>query len=460
MKNKNILNLILVFTTAFVFVLGNDKVLAEDGVDPSSIIEFQNTALQERESLEEELKQLEIEISKYEEDITKTSQQKKTLQNQISILKKKIDKLNLQIYQSNILIKDLGLQIKDTEYSIGQTSLKIKDSQKNLSNILQLISEKDQRSVIEILLSEKEFSDFFDDLMALESLGLKSQDLLKDIKNLKVSLENQKGALDEEKADLEKVVKLTTLQKQESEATKKETDSLLKLTESEYQEQLKKKETAQKRVAEIKARIFELIGVPEAPTFGEALEIAKYVETVTGVSPALLLAVMTQESNIGKNVGQCFLKNFQTGSGVVAYNGKEVQKVMSPSRDVPYFLQITQELGRDPYNTPVSCPMSVGWGGAMGPAQFIPDTWGNPKYGYGIKVKEVTGKAADPWNIKDAFLAAGLYLRDLGAIKNEFNAVMRYFSGSSWSKWEEFYGKSVLAIKARYQEDIKEIEGI
>lgn len=160
MKNKNILNLILVFTTAFVFVLGNDKVLAEDGVDPSSIIEFQNTALQERESLEEELKQLEIEISKYEEDITKTSQQKKTLQNQISILKKKIDKLNLQIYQSNILIKDLGLQIKDTEYSIGQTSLKIKDSQKNLSNILQLISEKDQRSVIEILLSEKSFPIF------------------------------------------------------------------------------------------------------------------------------------------------------------------------------------------------------------------------------------------------------------------------------------------------------------
>jgi len=427
------------------FILPNFFVLAQ-------------TPLEERQALEEELKNLEEQITKYEEDITKTAQEKNTLQNQVSILRKKIEKLNLQIYQSNVMIKDLGLQISDTEASINQTSLKIKNSRSNLANILQLIHEKDQRSLIEVLLSEAELSDFFDDLMALETLMSKSQELLEEIKNLKSYLEEQKTALDEEKADLERVVKIQTLQKKESETTKKEQEYFLKLTEAQYQKYLKEKETAQKRVAEIRARIFELIGVPEAPTFGEAYEIAKYVEGVTGVKPALLLAVLTQESNIGKNVGQCFLKNPSTGEGIRLLTGKEVAKVMSPTRDVPYFLTITEELGRDPYNTPVSCPMSVGWGGAMGPAQFIPDTWGNPKYGYSQKVKEVTGKTADPWDIKDAFLAAGLYLRDLGAAKDEFKAVMRYFSGYSWEKWEEFYGKSVLSIKAQYEKDIQEIE--
>jgi peptidoglycan hydrolase CwlO-like protein len=424
---------------------------------------FQSLAmdpLAERQALEEELRQLEEKISQYEKDISKTEQEKKTLQNQIYILRKKIEKLNLQIYQSNVMIKDLGYQIKDTEASINQTTLKIKDSRDHLAKILQRIYEEDQKSLIEILLSESSLSDFFDNLMALETLNSKSQELLAEIKNLKINLENQKQSLDEEKEELENLVFIKTLQRQESEAAKKQKDYFLKLTEAEYQEYLEKKTTAEKRAAEIRARIFELIGVPKAPTFGEAYEIAKYVESVTGIRPALLLAVMTQESNIGKNVGQCYLKKSSTGEGVRAFDGQTVSRVMNPKRDIPYFLEITQKLGRDPYNTPVSCPMSIGWGGAMGPAQFIPDTWANPKYGYGQKVKEVTGKTADPWNIKDAFLAAGLYLRDLGASSSEFKAVMRYFSGYRWSKWEEFYGRSVLAIARDYEEDIKQIEGL
>lgn len=412
---------------------------------------------EERQALEEELKKLETEISQYEADITKTQGEKNTLNNQISILKKQINKLNLQISQSNLMIKDLTLQVKDTEGSIDQTSLKIIDSRSNLADILQSICEEDQKSLIEILVSEEKLSGFFDNLMNLEILNSETQKFLGEIKNLKTSLETQKQSLDDEKQDLENLVSIASLQRQESEATKKQKDSYLKLTEAEYQASLKKKTEAEKRAAEIKARIFELIGVPEAPTFGEAYDIAKYVNTVTGIRPALLLAVLTQESNIGKNVGQCYLKNISTGEGVVALSGKSSSRVMNPTRDVSYFLEITKSLGRDPYYTPVSCPMSVGWGGAMGPAQFIPSTWANSKSGYDEKVKAVTGKTADPWNIKDAFLAAGLYLKDLGVMENEFRAVMRYFSGNSWSKWEEFYGNSVLSIAKQYEEDIKQM---
>jgi len=454
-RTKPLFSIILLFCLAisffFVYLFNFQR--------KSSIYLLAVSPTEERRILEDELRKIEEEISRYEKDITKTEQEKRTLQNQVYILKQKIAKLNLQIYQSNLMIKDLGIQIKDTENSISQTSLKIEDYKTRLAEILQCINEEDQKSLIEILLSEDDLSGFFDNLMALETLNSKSQDILKEIKDLKIYLENQKESLDEEKGSLENAVKIKTLQKSESEKAKSEKNYYLKLTEAEYQEKLKKKEEAEKKAAEIRARIFELIGVPKAPTFGEALEIAKYVEGITGVRPALLLAVLTQESNIGKNVGQCYLKNSSTGEGVVVYNNKRISRVMNPERDVPYFLQITKELGRDPYHTPVSCPMQYGWGGAMGPAQFIPNTWANPKYGYGQKVREATGRIADPWNIKDAFLAAGLYLRDLGAGHDEFKAVMRYFSGYHWSKWEEFYGRSVLSIAARYEEDIKQIEG-
>jgi len=436
--------LIFLFILILAFVLPNFQSLAMDPIE-------------ERQALEEELKQLEEQIAQYEKDITKTEQEKKTLQNQIYILRKKIEKLDLQIYQSNLAIKDLGVQIKDTESSIEKTSLKIKESRYQLANILQCIYEEDQKSLIEILFSEKELSDFFDDLMALEILNSKNQELLGTIKSLKSSLESEEQLLSKEKEDTEKMLEIQMLQKQESAKTQKEQEYFLKLTEAEYQKYLKEKEETEKRATEIRARIFELIGVPKAPTFGEALDIAKYVEKITGVRPALLLAVMTQESNIGKNVGQCYLKNPSTGEGVVANAGEKIARVMKPTRDVQPFLAITKELGRDPYNTLVSCPMSYGWGGAMGPAQFIPSTW----MLYRDKVKAIIGKPADPWDIKDAFLAAALYLADYGAAQQtydaEWKAAMIYFSGTT-DKQYRFYGDSVMKIASQYEEDIKTIE--
>jgi len=413
--------------------------------------------IEERQQLEEELKKIEEELAKIEGDISKTEKEKKTLENQIYLLKKQIEKLNLQIQQSNIMIGDLKIQIQDTESSIVQTSLKIEDSREKLANILRTLYTEEQKSLIEILLSEKNLSGFFDNLVALETLNIKNRELLETVKNLKTSLESEKQSLDEEKTDLENTVKMQTLQKKESENTKKDKDYFLKLTETQYQEYLKEKEEAQKRAADIRARIFELIGVPEAPKFGEAVELAKYVEGITGVRPAFLLAILTQESNIGKNVGQCYLMNSETGEGVKALTGEKVIQVMKPSRDISHFLSICQELGRDPYNTPVSCPMEYGWGGAMGPAQFIPSTWIN----YRQKVREITGKTANPWDIKDAFLAAALYLADYKAAKQtydaEWKAAMIYFSGSTNTKYR-FYGDSVMKIATDYEEDIEEIE--
>jgi membrane-bound lytic murein transglycosylase B len=308
------------------------------------------------------------------------------------------------------------------------------------------------------MLSSDELSDFFNNLTALESLNVKSEELLQDIKNLKTTLEGQKQSLDDEKQDLEKMAQIQMLQKKESTATKQEQEQLLEETkgkESEYQKILS---ATQQKAAEIKARIFELAGVPKAPTFGEALDMAKYVESITGVRPAFLLAVLQHESAIGQNVGQCYLANKDTGDGVRATgNGTVISKVMSPTRDVPPFLAITADLGRDAFKTLVSCPMSFGWGGAMGPAQFIPSTW----MLYRDKVKSVTGKAADPWNIKDSFLAAAFYLADYGATKQTWNAEWRaamiYFSGSTSSRYS-FYGNSVMSKADTIQGWIQDIE--
>jgi peptidoglycan hydrolase CwlO-like protein len=405
-------------------------------------------------------------------DITKTQQEQKTLQSKVSSLRSRIQQLDLQIQQGNVMIKDLSYQIGDTESSIEQTSLKIEDLKGKLAVILQTIYEEDQSSIIEVLLSNANLSDFFDNLMALENLNLKSREFLGEIKDLKTILEEQKDSLNTEKSNLERVVQIQYVQKQESQTTRSEQEKLLQMTEVQYQQHLKEKEEVEKTSAEIRAKIIELIGIPigEVPEFGDLIKIAENVAKVVGIRPAFLLGVISQESALGRNIGQCYITNTQTGGGVFISTGKPVNRIMNATRDLPIFLRIT---GDNFKKMPVSCWIPVcylvgakslslsyknisidstgnikcpagyapyGFGGAMGPAQFIPSTWQL----YEGKLISLFGiSSPNPWNVRDALAASSLYLSELGATSRtraaEITAANRYFGGSYSN-----YGSQVL----------------
>ena len=95
----------------------------------------------------------------------------------------------------------------------------------------------------------------------------------------------------------------------------------------------------------------------------------------------------------------------------------------------------------------------------MGPAQFIPSTWMLFK----PRLDGILAKPADPWNIKDAFLASALYLGDSGATTKTYNAewcaAQKYFSGRCSTSYR-FYGDSVMNLAARYEKDIQTLEGV
>ena len=124
--------------------------------------------------------------------------------------------------------------------------------------------------------------------------------------------------------------------------------------------------------------------------------------------------------------------------------------------DQTIFLKIMQDLGRSPDGTPLSCPWGNGWGGAMGPSQFIPTTWAS----YAPRVAAAVGVSiADPWNPRHAFFATALFMQDLGAAAGtpaaEREAALRYYAGGNWNKPQNaFYGDSVMQHAAGYQRNI------
>jgi len=401
-----------------------------------------------------------------EGDIKKTASDKKTLSNEIATLKSKIKNLDYKISQSSIMVKDLSSQIKSTESSIGETQGQILTTQERLALTLQLRYEEDHKSIVEVLLGEKSLSAFFDNLVALENLNMSIQDLLGEIKGLKTNLETQKIAMDGEKKELESTIAMQNLQKSDSAKQKTQQEKFLNLTEKEYQNYLAQQKDAKDKVSKIGSMLFQLLEVPEGGIkFEDAVAIAKTVASQTGIRTAFSLGILWQETRIGQVQGGCFLKNITNGEGVYIKSGNKAPKTMNPTRDVPKFLDLVANLNKasklktDAFSTPVSCCMIksgeyFGWGGAMGPAQFIPSTW----MLYSEKIEKLSGNApANPWNIRDAFLANALYLKDLGAgsqtYQKEIYAAMRYF-GCTTSWCETNYGRPVMTAASCMQDYI------
>jgi membrane-bound lytic murein transglycosylase B len=304
-----------------------------------------------------------------------------------------------------------------------------------------------------LILSNDSISNFYSDLESYNSIKQavkNSVDIINGVKTqtevAKTDLENQQNTETDAKAELENAQKQVAL----SEAQQKQLLAISQNKEAEYQ----KLAAAKKAQADkIKSALFSLAGVSQKIEFGTALTYANEVESKLGIDPAFLLAIITQESNLGSNVGQCYLTNPDTGAGVGKNTGTAFANVMHPTRDVPIFLNITNDLSFNAFKTAVSCPIAgvSGYGGAMGPAQFIPSTWKL----LADRLKNLLGYEANPWSPRDAFMASGMYLADLGAAGTSASAqnraACRYYGsgGSSCS-----YSRSVAKLKATIQANI------
>jgi peptidoglycan hydrolase CwlO-like protein len=444
--NKYLLFLILsIFLTGFVICLPVDRVFvyAEDlGAQCTEISNSTNgcpniSSADCKILLQKCSDYYDQQSAQLSQDLTKTSAQKNTLQTAISKLKTKIQSLEANINQGKVMVKDLNMQITDTQVSINKTSEQIQDSKNQIATILRSVYEENKKTSFVILL-EGDLSDFFGNLAYLDNLNSRISELLNSTKNLKSYLEGQEKKMGENVDQLQKTIALQTLQKAENEKNKSQQNQYLQLTETQYQQQLKEKQLVEQNSAKIKAQLFQMVGVSKVPTFGEALEVAKSAAALVNIRPAFLLAIISQESAIGRNVGQCVLTdNLGNGKKISTGVALAYPRAMHPTRDIPSFFEITAAVGKDPYNTPVSCwiydvrkGLPYGYGGAMGPAQFIPSTW----KGIAVRLKSLLGVDGNPWAIKDSFTASGIYLADLGATAQttiaEGKAAARYYGAA------------------------------
>lgn len=427
----------------------------------------QESETERRARIEAELQQVERQILTQQRLVEDKQLERQSLERDISIIEGQISKAQLGIQARALAIEQLSDQIGEKEVVLDILAEKSKKQQDSLADLVRKSAVIEDYSLVEVMLSKQSFSEFFTDVATYQNLKESLNESLAVLHGIRRDTVEQKNELENKQETEAELKRVQELQKQEIEAKEREKAQILTVTKGEeaaYQELL---ESQQKTAAQLRSQLFELLGGGGGIPFPEAVSLAQYASRVTGVDAALILAILEQETNLGSNLGSC------------VYNDTRGDRpVMHPDRDAPVFLAIADIIGFNAQRQVVSCPISqggqrVGWGGAMGPSQFIPSTWaiygGIVNNGSGwvysqsadaIRRINQTSSPANPFNNQDAFIATALLLRDNGAngsYASDRLAALRYYAGwgGASSPANAFYGDQVMNRKSRLANEIK-----
>lgn len=385
------------------------------------------------------------------------------LEKGIADLNYSIAKIQLEIKAKNAKIKQLGDNITVKSKYIGQLSQRMLAIEDSIAKMLMDSYAMDDTNIVNILLSSDNLSNFFIDSDNYSTINEKLQSLMAELSGVKKTSEDEKKSLEEKQAAEAKLKFEQEKAKKANETYKTEKQSILTLTknkEAEYKKLIAEKE---KLKNQIRNKLYRTAGGIEI-SFGDALKLIQPYESTIGVNSALILAVLFQESavdnTIGKNIGKC---TYNQASSCVA--GKTV---MADSQKNS-FLFIMSNIGLNPEVTPISCAIcrDGNYGGAMGPAQFMPLTWD----GITKRVADIIGISyPSPFENKAAFVASGVLLKDnQDRCKTAFTkkgdiwscAAAKYYGGLSLSgtrlrSYMSYgYGASVLKRALQFEKDIE-----
>ena len=402
-----------------------------------------DTLANQRAELERQLQQIEQDIKAKQGVLADKQKERATLERDVAILDAKIQTARLGIKERDLTIKKIRGNIADKEDEIKLLDEKVVSSQESLAQILRRTREIDETSTAELILGSS-ITEIFQDIDTFETIQGALDASFKEMASARADLSNRKQVLQDQQQEEQDLRQIQVLQRQSLESNEKEKKNLVASARGQESIYLQLIAEREKNAAQIRAALFVLRD-SKAISFGDAYSYAKEASAKTSVRPALVLGILAEESNMGENLG--------TGNWRVD---------MNQTRDAPVFKQITSALGLDPDAMPVSKKPWYGYGGAMGPAQFIPSTW----VLYQDRIAKATGQnPPNPWDARTATFAASLLLMDNGADAGsraaERLAALRYLAGrkNAGKSAYAFYGDDVMELADKYQKEIDILGG-
>jgi len=308
---------------------------------------------------QKKLKDLEQQIAELSSKKDNAGAQAQIAANQLDIIETELKQAELQLEQTLLSVTATQDGIEQVTQELDFLSSDIEQGRRQMSEILRSLYEHGNVSVLDIFLGRQTLSEYIREKSVYQELQKRALALTKGLQERQEQQVKRQQELEEQQVGLQQLKEAQGYQQAElteKKQIKEGTVSQKQAEQAQYSNQLK--DAKQARV-EIEQKIFSLQGIGVQFALSDAFEAAKFASSVTGIRPALLLAMVKVETNVGKNIG----------SGVYP------DDMHQQSREA--FLRVTSKLNLDPQTAPISRrPQSYkGWGGALGPGQFMPASW-------------------------------------------------------------------------------------
>ena len=358
-----------------------------------------------------------------EEELDELEDELKDAQKEQSKIQGTLDSVNANLSAKQRAINSVAGQVATTQETITRKENEISSLEKQIKLNTELLRKLvvelyhvKTTPLVELMLDQEDFDTFISRGDNMLSTQEKVGSLLEEINNTKEKIKSDQQELAEVKQEQELILRQHNLEKQDILEDKSELSA-------ELDEQSKVIAKINSEMAELQGDLQILTGKSySAKNVKEAVDFAS---KKTGVPKGFLYGVLKMETNLGKNVGGCTYAQVEDGAEKNYKKGKLSKRswqTFQARRDT--FKKITKELDLDYRKQKVSCNPSgyTGTGGAMGVAQFMPDTW----MGYKAQVAKMTGhNPPSPWDLTDGVTAMALKLGKTPGVKDGKTSAMR-----------------------------------
>ncbi len=358
---------------------------------------------------EEEKADIRDNIDEIEAKLKKEEKKKNLLQSDLA-------QINGSLSATQASIARVGRLLQETESSIQSKEQEVQNLEQQmildrhlLRSLLQEMYYSGSTPLIEVMLNENDVKSVLathDNLLTTQE---RVEALIREMDDAQNRITEEKASLEDRKDDHEDLLAVQNKQKQG-----------LILEQSETAGDLEDQATVvaklQKELSELQGDLQVLTG--KSYNAGDIKEAVNFASSKTGVPKGFLFGVLKMETNLGKNVGGCTYAQVESGAEANYKKGKLSKRAYQTFINRrKTFKTITDELDLDYRKQKVSCNPSgyAGTGGAMGVAQFMPDTW----IGYKSQVASMTGhRPPSPWNLTDGVMAMALKLGAVPGVKD------------------------------------------
>ncbi|MCA9365476.1 peptidoglycan DD-metalloendopeptidase family protein [Candidatus Kaiserbacteria bacterium] len=197
------------------------------------------------------LQEIEKEIQKFELALLEVGSEKQTLQKAINQLELERKKVRADISYTENKINTTDLELNKLVLEITKTEQEIKQHKEAIAEIIRSLDENEALSMVELLLSQKKLSEFWNALESKETMRNTMTETLESLSELKVILTDKRDMTTERRAELIQLKNQYDDQSVVLQNNKTEQSQLLTATknqEANYQALLQEKKDAQEKL--------------------------------------------------------------------------------------------------------------------------------------------------------------------------------------------------------------------